>query len=37
MSIFMVIEHGEMMWQCDECEETFFDYEDVAYGHDCEF
>lgn len=35
-SIIMVLEQGNTAWQCMECGTTTFEFEDFAYGHDCE-
>lgn len=33
--ITIMVESGQIFWQCLECDESYFDYDDVAYGHDC--
>jgi hypothetical protein len=36
MSLLMMVENGKVFWQCEECDLTFFNGDEVAYGHDCE-
>lgn len=36
MTIMMMVERGNALWQCDECDMVTFDYDEFAYGHDCE-
>jgi hypothetical protein len=36
MGILMMIEQGKVLWQCNECDTTFADSNEFAYGHDCE-
>jgi hypothetical protein len=36
MAIMMMVEQGDVFFQCDECDQSFFDNNEVMYGHDCE-
>lgn len=31
-----MVEEGNLFFQCEECEQSFFDNNEVMYGHDCE-
>lgn len=36
MSIMMMVEQGNAFWQCYECGAVAMEFDDFAYGHDCE-
>jgi YHS domain-containing protein len=34
--VIMLVENGKPYWFCQECDQAYFDHNEVAYGHDCE-